>query len=101
MSLSQLETMHVMKTGALIRASLRMGALCADTGNRGAVSMFATLDAYGEAVGLAFQVVDDILDVTEDTATLGKTAGKDVAANKPTYVSILGMDASRSLVRKL
>lgn len=101
MSLSQLETMHVMKTGALIRASLRMGALCADTGNRGAVSMFATLDAYGEAVGLAFQVVDDILDVTEDTATLGKTAGKDAAANKPTYVSILGMDASRALVRKL
>jgi len=94
----QLETMHRMKTGALLRASVRMGALAGETPS---ADMMAALDAYAAAVGLAFQVVDDILDVTTDSATLGKTAGKDAANDKPTYVSILGLDASRDLAAQL
>lgn len=95
----QLETMHRMKTGALLRASVRMGALAG-----GAVPdarALQALDAYAAAVGLAFQVVDDILDVTTDSATLGKTAGKDAKDGKPTYVSIIGLDASRALAAQL
>jgi farnesyl diphosphate synthase len=61
----------------------------------------AALDTYSNAIGLAFQVVDDVLDATADSATLGKTAGKDAAANKPTYVSILGLEPSRLLAEKL
>ncbi|ALK34376.1 polyprenyl synthetase family protein [Burkholderia plantarii] len=94
----QLETMHRMKTGALLRASVRMGALSGETPTE---DTMRALDAYAAAVGLAFQVVDDILDVTTDSATLGKTAGKDAAANKPTYVSIIGLDASRELAAQL
>ncbi|WP_118181561.1 polyprenyl synthetase family protein [Paraburkholderia phosphatilytica] len=94
----QLETMHRMKTGALLRAAVRMGALAGDTPD---ASLMQSLDTYAAAVGLAFQVVDDILDVTTDSATLGKTAGKDAAANKPTYVSIMGLDASRALATQL
>ncbi|KAF1028641.1 MAG: Farnesyl diphosphate synthase [Burkholderia plantarii] len=94
----QLETMHRKKTGALLRASVRMGALAGETPSDDAMR---ALDAYSDAVGLAFQVVDDILDVTTDSATLGKTAGKDAAANKPTYVSIIGLDASRELAAQL
>lgn len=94
----QLETMHRMKTGALLRAAVRMGALAGETPSADAM---AALDAYSAAVGLAFQVVDDILDVTTDSATLGKTAGKDAANDKPTYVSILGLDASRELAAQL
>ena len=94
----QLETMHRMKTGALLRAAVRMGALAGDTPDQ---SLMQSLDTYAAAVGLAFQVVDDILDVTTDSATLGKTAGKDAAANKPTYVSIMGLDASRALAAQL
>jgi farnesyl diphosphate synthase len=94
----QLETMHRMKTGALLRASVRMGALAGD--DVGA-SALAALDRYAAAVGLAFQVVDDILDVTTDSATLGKTAGKDAKDGKPTYVSIIGLDASRALAGQL
>jgi farnesyl diphosphate synthase len=88
---SELRTMHRLKTGALLQASVMMGAACgeADTG------ALAGLSAYGRAVGLAFQVVDDILDVTADSATLGKTAGKDAAQDKPTYVSLLGLEAAR------
>ncbi|MGI4984964.1 MAG: polyprenyl synthetase family protein [Janthinobacterium lividum] len=111
-----LETMHRLKTGALLRAAVRMGAACgmlveactdATTGAGAAGSTDVAdarrvaLDAYADAVGLAFQVVDDILDVTADSATLGKTAGKDALADKPTYVSILGLDASRALAKRL
>jgi farnesyl diphosphate synthase len=94
----QLETMHRMKTGALLRASVRMGALAGTVPDADALR---ALDAYAAAVGLAFQVVDDILDVTTDSATLGKTAGKDAKDGKPTYVSIIGLDASRELAAQL
>jgi farnesyl diphosphate synthase len=98
LSRPELETMHRKKTGALLRASVRMGALCGETPDAAAMS---ALDAYSAAVGLAFQVVDDILDVTADSATLGKTAGKDAKDDKPTYVSIIGLDASRELAAQL
>jgi farnesyl diphosphate synthase len=98
LSRPELETMHRKKTGALLRAAVRMGALCGDTPDAAAMS---ALDAYSAAVGLAFQVVDDILDVTADSATLGKTAGKDAKDDKPTYVSIIGLDASRELAAQL
>ena len=94
----QLEQMHQLKTGALLRASVLLGALCGkdiDAREREA------LEAYSKAVGLAFQVVDDILDATADSATLGKTAGKDAADNKPTYVSILGMEQATALAEQL
>ena len=94
----QLETMHRMKTGALLRASVRMGALAGDAAG---ADVLEALDRYAAAVGLAFQVVDDILDVTTDSATLGKTAGKDAKDGKPTYVSIIGLDASRALAERL
>jgi farnesyl diphosphate synthase len=88
MTLPDLETMHRMKTGALIRAAIRLGAAC----GRPLVSEEeAALDTFANAAGLAFQVVDDVLDVEGSAATLGKTAGKDAARNKPTYVSVLGL----------
>ena len=83
--------MHRRKTGALLQASVLMGAACGPC-DAGA---WAGLSAYGAALGLAFQVVDDILDVTQASETLGKTAGKDLDNNKPTYVSVLGLDAAR------
>ncbi|MFT3793073.1 MAG: (2E,6E)-farnesyl diphosphate synthase [Rudaea sp.] len=89
----ELERMHVYKTGALIRASVRLGALAA--GCRDAATL-AALERYGHAIGLAFQIRDDILDVEGDSATIGKTAGKDAANEKPTYPGILGMDAARA-----
>ena len=97
LTIDQLHNMHRLKTGALLQASVLMGAAC------GAVSPTVKLDlqAYGAAIGLAFQVVDDILDVTADTATLGKTAGKDADQNKPTFVSLLGLDASKAYADKL
>jgi farnesyl diphosphate synthase len=98
LNLEQLEQMHQLKTGALLRASVVLGALAGGDLTPG---QLAALDAYSKAIGLAFQVVDDVLDATADSATLGKTAGKDAAANKPTYVSILGLDASRLLADKL
>ncbi|PXW28205.1 polyprenyl synthetase family protein [Paraburkholderia caballeronis] len=98
LSREQLETMHRMKTGALLRASVRMGALAGTVADAHALE---SLDRYAAAVGLAFQVVDDILDVTTDSATLGKTAGKDAKDGKPTYVSIIGLDASRALAQQL
>ncbi|MFO1249773.1 MAG: farnesyl diphosphate synthase [Inhella sp.] len=88
---TQLRDMHRRKTGLLLQASVMMGAAC---GNPSAAEHQALL-TYGADIGLAFQVVDDILDVTQDSATLGKTAGKDQEANKPTYVSVLGLEASR------
>jgi len=91
LSLPELERMHQLKTGALLRASVMLGAMA---GKALSPDEEAALSAYAAAIGLAFQVVDDILDATEDTATLGKTAGKDAANNKPTYVSLLGLDAA-------
>jgi farnesyl diphosphate synthase len=98
LTLEQLERMHRLKTGALLRAAVLLGALC---GKDLAPHELAALDAYANAIGLAFQVVDDVLDATADSATLGKTAGKDAADNKPTYVSILGLEPSRALAEKL
>ena len=98
LSLAQLEQMHQLKTGALLRASVLMGAMC---GRALSQEEEAALDVYANAIGLAFQVVDDVLDATADSATLGKTAGKDAADNKPTYVSILGLEQSRALAEKL
>ncbi|WP_334189609.1 polyprenyl synthetase family protein [Noviherbaspirillum sp.] len=94
----ELEQMHRMKTGALLRAAVLLGAVC---GKALSEAERASLEAYADAVGLAFQVVDDVLDATADSATLGKTAGKDAADNKPTYVSILGLEESRNLAEKL
>ncbi len=82
-----LEAMHRRKTGALLKASVTMGAATAEA----TPQQQADLAEYGECIGLAFQVVDDILDVTADSATLGKTAGKDAAADKPTFVSLMGL----------
>jgi farnesyl diphosphate synthase len=93
----ELRRMHRLKTGALLQASVAMGAAC---GTAGAVAVEA-LNEYGAALGLAFQVVDDILDVTADSATLGKTAGKDAANDKPTYVSLLGLEPSRAYAAQL
>jgi farnesyl diphosphate synthase len=98
LTLEQLELMHQLKTGALLRASVVLGALA---GGDVSPAHMQALDAYAKAIGLAFQVVDDVLDATADSATLGKTAGKDAAANKPTYVSILGLEQSRELADKL
>lgn len=88
-----LRDMHRRKTGALLRASVQMGAACAevDAGS----SAWQSLTDYGHAMGLAFQIVDDVLDATQPSDTLGKTAGKDADANKPTYVSLLGLDGAR------
>ncbi len=94
----QLERMHQLKTGAMLRVSVLLGALA---GRDLAQEELQALDAYSAAVGLAFQVVDDVLDATADSATLGKTAGKDAADNKPTYVSILGLEPSRALAEQL
>ena len=134
LTLEQLEQMHQLKTGALLRASVLMGALCGwrDSGEVGnpasgnnaghawqggpannavnaairpagglTASQTEALSAYAKAIGLAFQVVDDVLDVTADSATLGKTAGKDADNNKPTYVSILGLAPSQQLAEQL
>jgi len=85
-----LRDMHHRKTGALLQASVLMGAACGDT----SAPQWAALGEFGAALGLAFQVIDDVLDVTQASATLGKTAGKDVDANKPTYVTVMGLDAA-------
>jgi farnesyl diphosphate synthase len=97
MTLPELELMHIMKTGALIRASVSLGARCGELGE----GALARLDHYAKCVGLAFQVVDDVLDAAASTATLGKTAGKDAAQNKPTYVSLLGVARARDLAQEL
>ena len=98
LSLEQLERMHQLKTGAMLRVSVLLGALA---GRDLASHEQEALGAYSRAIGLAFQVVDDILDATADSATLGKTAGKDAADNKPTYVSILGLEPSKALAEQL
>jgi farnesyl diphosphate synthase/geranylgeranyl diphosphate synthase type II len=97
LDLVQLENMHRHKTGALIRASVAMGAICAGAN----ATQMAGLDEYASAIGLAFQVQDDILDVISDTATLGKQQGADIARNKPTYVSLLGLDAAKTKASEL
>mgnify|MGYP003429512687 FL=1 len=97
LTIDELHTMHRLKTGALLQASVMMGAACGVSSR----SALAGLQQYGAAMGLAFQVVDDILDVTADTATLGKTAGKDADQQKPTFVSLLGLDKSREYADKL
>jgi farnesyl diphosphate synthase len=94
---AQLRHMHQLKTGALLQASVMMGAACGAP----AAAALAGLARYGGALGLAFQVVDDILDVTQDSATLGKTAGKDAFHSKPTYVSLLGIEAARQRAQNL
>jgi len=93
LNVSEMETMHRLKTGALISASVELGALSA-----GCIEpqTLASLRHYARCIGLAFQVQDDILDVVSDTATLGKTQGADTARNKPTYVSLLGLDGARA-----
>ena len=98
LALPALEQMHRLKTGALLRASVLLGAW---SGGTPAAQETAALEAYANAIGLAFQVVDDVLDATADSATLGKTAGKDAADNKPTYVSILGLEESKGLAERL
>jgi farnesyl diphosphate synthase len=97
LSESQLREMHRLKTGALLQASVMMGAVFGSP----AGATLAALNQYGAAIGLAFQVVDDILDVTADSATLGKTAGKDASQEKPTYVSVLGLERSASYAQEL
>jgi len=98
MGRAELEFMHIHKTGALIRAAVLLGAGC---GQAGEPKQEAALDHFGKRVGLLFQVVDDILDAQADTATLGKTAGKDAAQDKPTYVSLLGLADARALADEL
>ena len=94
----ELELMHALKTGALIRAAVMLGALCGEPLSADAE---AALDRFAKRAGLLFQVVDDILDCTANTATLGKTAGKDEAAEKPTYVSLLGLEGAREFADSL
>lgn len=93
LSLAELERMHAHKTGALIRASVQMGAIATE---QASATQLKALDSYASAVGLAFQVQDDILDVVADTATLGKPQGSDQSNNKPTYVSLLGLEAAQA-----
>jgi geranylgeranyl diphosphate synthase type II len=91
-----LETIHRAKTGALLRASLRLGAICA-----GATEpQYEALSCYGEHIGLAFQIVDDILDVEESSAALGKTAGKDAQQQKITFPAVYGLEASRRMAEE-
>ena len=94
---AELRDMHRRKTGALLQASVMMGAACGNT----TPAVSAALSDYGWATGVAFQVVDDILDVTQSAAKLGKTAGKDQNDNKPTYVSVLGLVAARDHAQTL
>lgn len=98
MNQHDLEQMHSLKTGALIRAAVRLGGLaCPELDD----SVLLQLDVFAEKLGLAFQVIDDVLDCEADTSTLGKTAGKDVQANKPTYVKLLGLAEARLYANQL
>jgi farnesyl diphosphate synthase len=98
LNIAELETMHIHKTGALIRICIQLAALSAD---KLSDSDFTALDSYANCIGLSFQVQDDILDVTGDTATLGKTQGSDSARNKPTFPSIIGLQASQEKALEL
>ena len=97
LTLVELEQMHIHKTGALIRAAVLLGAMCGNADE----ADFSALGHYANRVGLLFQVVDDILDAEANTSTLGKTAGKDAAQNKPTYVSVLGTTRAKALADEL
>lgn len=96
-SLTDLEVIHAAKTGALIQASVVVGGLAAQC----AGPQLKALEIYGERIGLAYQIVDDVLDVTATSAVLGKTAGRDVTLNKSTYPSLLGVDEARRRAQKL
>jgi geranylgeranyl pyrophosphate synthase len=98
LNIAELETMHIHKTGALIRTCIQLAALSAPQLSDGD---FKALDSYAKCIGLSFQVQDDILDVTGDTATLGKTQGSDSARNKPTFPSIIGLQASQEKALEL
>jgi farnesyl diphosphate synthase len=98
LSLPELEFMHIHKTGALIRAAVMLGAYCGASLDE---SEAVNLDHFAKCIGLAFQVVDDVLDAEATTATLGKTAGKDAENNKPTYISLLGARQARELAEGL
>jgi len=95
--LANLQHMHALKTGALIRAAVRMGALCGNADE----AQLATLDRFADALGLAFQVRDDILDVEASSEQLGKTAGKDAAQDKSTFPSLLGLDGAKAQLESL
>ena len=97
LSEDSLRHMHQLKSGALLQASVMMGAVCAPA----SAAALQALEAFGRAIGLAFQVVDDVLDVTADSATLGKTAGKDAYNDKPTYVALMGLERSRAYAATL
>jgi len=98
LTLPELEFMHIHKTGVLIRAAVLLGAQC---GAGLDANQIDKLDHFGKLIGLAFQVVDDVLDCEADTVTLGKTAGKDVDNDKPTYVSLLGMQEAHNMAKRL
>ena len=98
LTVPELEAMHIHKTGALIRASVLLGAYCGKNLNE---NQIALLDRYAKSIGLAFQVVDDVLDCESSPATLGKTAGKDQKQGKPTYVSAMGLAAARQFAQDL
>ena len=98
LNIAELETMHIHKTGALIRTCIQLAALSCDRLDE---SRFQALDSYAKSIGLSFQVQDDILDVIGDTQTLGKSQGSDSALNKPTFPSIVGLEASREKAREL
>ena len=90
--------MHARKTGALMHAAVRLGALAAESPNQ---SLLAALDAYGHAIGLAFQIADDVLDVEGETAILGKQPGADQARGKPTYATLLGTEGAKAKAKAL
>ncbi len=98
LSQSELEYMHSLKTGALIGAAIRMGALCCEDIDN---NDLAQLDKYAQNLGLAFQVIDDVLDCEQDSQTLGKTAGKDAQSNKPTYVGLMGLEHAKEYADSL
>ncbi len=93
----QLHQMHSLKTGALLQASVKMGAYCGQASS----PVSQALHEYGSAIGLAFQVIDDVLDVTADSIILGKTAGKDAAHDKPTFVTLMGLNAANAYAQQL
>jgi farnesyl diphosphate synthase len=97
LDLPGLKQMHAMKTGALLSCAVELGGICACL----SPAQMAHLTSYAKALGLAFQIVDDVLDATADSQTLGKTAGKDAAANKPTYVTLMGLDYAQKQAKEL
>jgi len=96
-TLAALERLHRMKTGALLRAAVRMGALTTGAGD----ALHTRLDAWANALGLAFQIKDDLLDIEGDSVTLGKSVGKDQAQDKATFPALIGMEGSRQRLREL